>query len=845
MSGFFSMDDFVTRSTDHMCSDCGLNTKIRPKSEIKGEGSLSTLVIGESPGDGDIGSFFKDALSNIGIDLYKNFWKTDAVRCRVSREDGPNRQEIACCYPHIEKAIKDLKPKFIWLMGEAAISSFYMNRFSDLSPSRWRGLCIPDHERNAWIIPMYHPSYAFKKGDDTLTQSQFERDLRFAIHYVRNKQEVKHEYKPDFDKINILKDYNEVCNILEEEIKHPSAYLFFDYETTGLKPYRNGHKIATVSFAVDNKAGAVSFPLQHIWAPLQQKQIEKRWKDILLNKSKKIAHNIQFEHVWSKVILNTEPNNWHWCTMLAAHIIDNRSKYTGLKFQSFIHWGVDDYAKEISPYLADADEKGFNRVLQAPINKLLLYGGIDSYLTKGLFRLQKEVIDDHLDKGVDLFVEGTLALGDVQINGVNVDVPYYKNSHIELENRIEARKKELLAYDECQKFLKVTGRLPNLGSSDDLRMLFFDILKLKPPKVTDKGNNSVDADTMSKLNTPLAKEITELSRIKKIDGTYMKQFLREIDDDERIHPFFGIVIPRTYRGQSDKPNLQNVPVRNEEAKRYARSGIIPSVGNSIVDFDYSGIEVKMGCCYTGDPVLISYCKDTSTDMHRDTAADIFLLPHNKVTKNLRFYTKNGFIFPEWYGSYWGNCGRNIWRECKDLPTGDNITVLEHLLDKGVIKSKAKAEADFVQHVKQVEADYWKKFCVFKEWQEGWYAKYEKTGYVELLTGFRCSGYMGRNAIVNYAFQGTAFHCLLWSLTQIVAEFAQRKMKSKVIGQIHDCCIIDCDPDEKDFVIKLGTEIATERILEHFKWINVPIPIEWESTEINGSWYGKTEVKENE
>jgi len=843
MNGFFSMDDFVTRSTEHMCPDCGLNKG--NKSETKGEGRLKTLIIGESPGDGDIGAFFKNKLADLGIDLYKDFWKTDAIRCRITEDREPTRQEIACCFPHIKKAIKDLKPKFIWLMGEAAITSFYMDRFSELSPARWRGLCIPDHEKNAWIIPIYHPGFAYKNNDDSLTMSQFNRDLSFAINCIKTKGEVKEIKYPNFDDVKIVMDYDDVCDALEYEIDNPSKYLVFDYETTGLKPYRANHKIASISYSTERIKGANAFAFQHnYWNNHQQKNIMSRWKEVLLNSSKKTAHNIQFEDVWSKVILNTEPRNWNWCSMIAAHIIDNRSKYSGLKFQSFIHWGTPNYDKEMKPYIEDVNETGFNRIMQAPLNKLLLYGGIDSMLTRDLFFLQKDLIDDHLENGLDLFIEGTLALGDVQINGVNVNVEYYRNSHIELEKRIEERKIELLDYEECKKFLKVTGRFPNLGSSDDLRILFFDILKLKPPKVTDKGNNSVDADTMAKLDTPLAKEITDLSRIKKIDGTYMKQFIREIDDDNRIHPFFGLIIPRTYRGQSDKPNLQNVPVRNEEAKRYARSGIIPSKGNIIVDYDYSGIEVKMGCCYTGDPVLIAYCKDPSTDMHRDTAADIFSLPADKVTKNLRFYTKNGFIFPEWYGSYYKNCAKNIWRECSKLPTGDGITVTEHLKNIGVLSTKGKPDIEFIQHVKNVETAYWKKFNVFKEWQTGWYDKYEKKGYVELLTGFRCSGYMGRNAIVNYAFQGSAFHCLLWSLTQLNAEFIQRRMKSKVIGQIHDCCIIDCHPDEKEFVIKLGTEIATERILEHFKWINVPIPIEWEATNIDESWYGKSEIKED-
>ena len=113
-----------------------------------------------------------------------------------------------------------------------------------------------------------------------------------------------------------------------------------------------------------------------------------------------------------------------------------------------------------------------------------------------------------------------------------------------------------------------------------------------------------------------------------------------------------------------------------------------------------------------------------------------------------------------------------------------------------------------------------------------------------MSGFRCKGYIGRNEIVNYRFQGSAFHCLLWSLTQINAEFHERKMNSKVIGQIHDCCLIDTAPGEEKEVKELSTEIATVRIREHFDWINVPLTIEWEQTEKDKSWYSKIETRED-
>ena len=857
MEGFFDLSGVITESTDHLCPQCGLDKGCKsPRMHPTGEGRLKTLIVGEGPGEtedeqnrqfvGDVGIFFRNRLSERGLNLDKDFWKTNSLICRPPENREPTRQELTCCFPNVEKAIREYKPKFIWLMGKAAIESYFMSRFSTLTPTRWRGLCFPDFERNAWVIPLFHPSYALRNEQNSLLMSQYIRDLEFAIDCVKTKgEELKDLKQPDMDSVRISKDFDEVCDVLEDLIDTPPKYLYFDYETTGLKPYRKGHKIHVVSLCTGEGKSSFAFPLQRHWTPLQQRRIEDRWCKLLLSKSKKVAHNISFEDVWSRVILGTVPNNWYWDTMIAAHIIDNRPNYSGLKFQAFLHWGAPNYDKEIKHFLEAYDDSGFNRIDQAPLDKLLLYCGVDSLYGRWLMEDQLPLIDPHLEKGIDLFTEGTLAFADIQINGINVNTEYYKNAHKELEERIAAKKAELLDFPECKKFLEVTGRNPNLGSTDDLRKMFFDIMGLKPPKITDKGNISVDADTMAKIKSPLATEITNLNKIKKTDNTYITQFLREIDDDGRIHSFFNLGTVRTYRSSSDRPNLQNTPVRNKEAKRLSRSGIIPSKGFKILDFDYGAIEVRMGACYTHDPALISYINDPTTDMHKDTASDIFMLKPDKVTKELRFYTKNGFVFPEWYGSYYKNCAVNIWRECKDLPTGDEIPLWEHLLNKGMYEKRKEAEDYFIRHVKGVEEKYWKKFHVFKEWQEEWYKRYEKTGYVELLTGFRCQGYLGRNELVNYPFQGTAFHCLLWSVIQINAELRYNKMRSKVVAQIHDNAIIDTDPDEAKEVQELCTEIATKRIREEFPWIIVPLVIEWESTEVDQPWYSKVEMKEED
>jgi DNA polymerase I-like protein with 3'-5' exonuclease and polymerase domains len=69
------------------------------------------------------------------------------------------------------------------------------------------------------------------------------------------------------------------------------------------------------------------------------------------------------------------------------------------------------------------------------------------------------------------------------------------------------------------------------------------------------------------------------------------------------------------------------------------------------------------------------------------------------------------------------------------------------------------------------------------------------------------------------------------------------MGTKIIGQIHDCCIFDCVPSEKKDVKELSTEIATQKIRKDWKWLNVPLILEWEETKVDESWYSKKEIRE--
>jgi len=91
----------------------------------------------------------------------------------------------------------------------------------------------------------------------------------------------------------------------------------------------------------------------------------------------------------------------------------------------------------------------------------------------------------------------------------------------------------------------------------------------------------------------------------------------------------------------------------------------PSPGNMLYEFDFSGVEVCTSAIYHQDPVFINYLQDPHADMHRDFTRDIFMLEEDEVSKMLRFFIKNGWTFPQFYGDYYGSCAPNLIENCFD------------------------------------------------------------------------------------------------------------------------------------------------------------------------------------
>lgn len=248
-------------------------------------------------------------------------------------------------------------------------------------------------------------------------------------------------------------------------------------------------------------------------------------------------------------------------------------------------------------------------------------------------------------------------------------------------------------------------------------------------------------------------------------------------------------------------------------------------------------------------------KDTIVKIEADSYGDVLGLTTTTgnyicwgyASKNC---AKNMFVFPQFYGSWYIDCARNLWEAIDKHKLEVNGTPMaEHLKKKGIthlgalIAKQTPLTDSFEYHLKKVEQNFWgRRFKVYSEWKYNWNVLYRETGCVKFLTGFEVRGILNRKQVTNYPIQGTAFHWLLWVLIELQKWMNKHKMRSKIVGQIHDSIVMDIHLKEFDAVIAKAVDLITNGLPEHYPWINVPLNAEVEVAPEGGTWFDKKEYK---
>lgn len=817
----------VKSGTAGGCDSCGLyKSCLTPRMPLYGDGRKGILIVGEAPGKtedergipfcGQSGRMLREVLREMSINMKEDCWITNAVICHPAGNKTPTDSQISVCRARLLKIIEEKSPRIILTLGASAVRAVIghklTGRLNGVANTAFYGERIPDQEYKAWIIPSYHPAYLLRNEQDIVLFRIWKRHLKSVLELLPKKI-------PEYDytsRIQITEDAEQAREWLKE-IKKTDKLIAFDYETTGIKPHRAGHKIVCASVA--SERGAFAFPF------FPDPVFLKLWKSIITDSSiGKIAHKLDFENGWTKVFCGYFIAGWAWDTCLATHCL-NSQKPVSLKFLVYTNFGIIGYDDPVDKYItglrAGDDSKSanrFNRIEEAPARDLLFYNAADSLFSFDLYNIQTVKMGDIQRKGFDFFLSGAEALSKVQQEGWCIDSGWLGEQRTRLGKRMDKLESAILKSREAIIWKSSEFKELNFNSNPQLDKLLYKYLGHARP-----DGPRTDEKAIQKISGEFCTNIVKYRKIKKLRDTYLAQYERE-HVNSIIYPFFNLHTVSTFRSSSDSPNFQNVPKRDEMAKTAVRSLIRPRPGNRIIEYDYKSLEVCISACYHRDPNMIKYIQDPSTDMHRDTCFDLFFRGPDDYTKAERHAAKNGFVFPAFYGSTTDNIAPAIWEMISE-------DMREHLRKNGI-----KTLNQFSRHVSKIEEKFWgERFRVYSQWKRKVYREYEGQGYIELHTGFRCYGPLKYTEATNYAIQGSAFHCLLQALTWSQDTIKKISGRSAIIGQIHDSIIADVHPEDERAVDQIINENSTRRLRREWPWIIVPLKIEKERSAVDGSW----------
>ena len=845
MQGFFDLQDMdilrgdekkprkVAKSVKTFtCADCGLDASCEsPKMPVWGKGEKGLLLVLDTPSMaedehgkpwvGEVGKMMRAEIEkSTGLNLYNDCWTTYAVRCCAKK--SVNAIYCNACRKYLHETINKLDPKVIVPFGYWAMigvsGDILTSKDTGKNSTDWQGEHIPDQRFKKWICPTFE--LTFVGTGDNLNRPvlmAIKNDVRYA--YKLASHDIPVPIREDEKHVHIIHDVKEAIDLLNDIYDKGGIYAF-DYETTGRKPHRECHRIYSV--AISDGKESYAFPFFDDFEFRVCFERVMRSPDISW-----IAHNAKFEWSWTKVKLGYFPLNLEADTMLGAHI-ENSHKRVGLKPLTYEKFGVAGYEESIEPYLQStkAEEEKYgsnamNTIFDAPQDEILYYNALDPLYTYGLWEyFNKNLNKDELEAW-KFFNEVSVAFVQAECNGLRINPEGSEKTKADITARMDKLLSQIKVLTKDAGWDKDYDYRPS--ASTDIGYFIYNILKIPCTKKTSKGGNAVDKEVMSKVNHPVIDKTLKWKKLQKLRDTYLTGILREAVDGF-VHPYFNLHTVSTFRTSSSDPNFQNFPKRDKEVSSAIRGLLYPHKGHKLAEYDYKALEVSINACYNKDPNLIKYILDPSTDMHRDTGEEIYCYKRGELPKYDRGIAKNSFVFPEFYGSYYKSTALALWEKCS--PDTKN-----HLKDIGL-----GTYDKFERHVQNIEKDFWtKRFGVYAQWRDDTYNEYLRNGVIKSYLGFQYHAPMTRNEVTNCQAQGGGCHCLIWTFTQVTNEINRRQLKSRIIGQIHDSCVVSVAPEEEALIDYLFWYYGTQAIAEHFKWINVPLKFEKAIGEIDAPW----------
>lgn len=473
--------------------------------------------------------------------------------------------------------------------------------------------------------------------------------------------------------------------------------------------------------------------------------------------------------------------NINFDTMISAYLLNYETKDDICYLANKLEVEIPSYDKK---EVVTTEEAARRAILKARF----IYNTKDK-----LYENMKKEDNIYLFESIEMPL--TKVLANIEIEGIRVDKKVLEEMGTEIKIKLEILTRDIYNY---------AGEEFNINSPKQLGEILFDKLKL-PGAKKNKNGYATDIDVLKKLTEyPIINKILEYRALAKLYSTYIDGIISTIRKDGKIHTIYTQTLTRTGRLSSIEPNLQNIPMRSEYG-RLIRKAFIPENNSVILSSDYSQIELRVFAHLSGVNDLINAFKE-GVDIHTKTAMDIFKVPMEGVTKNMR-------------------------RQAKAV----NFGILYGISSYGLAEDIGIP----VKEAKEFINKYFETYPGVKDYMDKEIDEAKRTGYVKTIMNrkrvieeLKSSNYkvrsMGERMALNTPVQGSASDILKKAMVEINNIFEKENIKSKMLLQVHDELIFNVYNDEIDKV----KDIVYNTMTKVFE-LKVPLDVD---IELGNNWY---------
>ena len=544
----------------------------------------------------------------------------------------------------------------------------------------------------------------------------------------------------------------------------------FDTETTGLDPKRARLVGLAFSFA----------PHTGYYVPVPQdaagaKAVLDEFRPVLeSDRIEKIGHNLKFDLSvlkWQGVSVGGKLFD----TMVAHSLIEPEMRH-GMDYLSEVYLGYTPV--QITKLIGDAKSSQIN-MADVPVAKVAEYSAEDADVTWQLRAALEPLLKEKGQERVLYEVESPLipVLVDMEFEGIKVDAAALADFAAQLSKEMDESEKAVY---------RLAGTTFNINSPRQLGQVLFDLLKIgDAPKKTKTGQYATDEQTLAVLaaDHEIVQRLLEYRTASKLKSTYADALPEAIwPKTGRVHTTYNQVMTITVRLNSQNPNLQNIPIRTERGQEIRKAFVSRSGEYRLLSADYSQIELRIIAALSREQAMLE-AFNAGVDVHTATASLVFGVFPDLVTPEMRRKAKMvnfGIIY------------------------GISAFGLSQRL--GIPRKEA---GDIIDQ-------YFKQFSGIRKYLDETLEFARKHGYVETVTGRRryirdirsanntIRGAAERNAI-NAPIQGTAADMIKLAMISIHRELASRKLKTRMLLQVHDELVFDLYQPEQQEVLPMVEE----------------------------------------